>query len=150
MPTVAQQGDFGLLSPGSTTNYRFAEPNELTIIVSVLGQIKNPGRYEVSRKLNLLDLLSLAGGWTDLADVSDITVVRTVQSGGRSDRRVIRFDLEDPVRVPESSLALEQGDYVTVGRLTSVSFQEAIAYVSAAAVILTAIVTLSNTGNSGN
>jgi hypothetical protein len=139
---VSAQTDISLIPRGATTNYHYAEPNELTIIVSVLGEVKSPGRYEISRKMNLLDLLSLAGGWTASADMADVNIIRSVQLGARVERKMIRLDLEDPLRVPESALSLEQGDLISVGKSSQMSFQDAIAYVSACAVILTAIIAL--------
>ena len=42
---------FAQLSQGtatSATNYYFAKANELTLIVSVMGFVQRPGRYEIS------------------------------------------------------------------------------------------------------
>ncbi len=36
---------------GAASNYHFAEPNELTIVVNLLGEVRLPGRFEVSRKI---------------------------------------------------------------------------------------------------
>ena len=81
--TFAQIDRQGLsFSPqAGASNFRFAEPNELTIVVSVVGAVTNPGRYEVSLNVNLLDLIALAGGWTERADRSEVTLARLNPGG---------------------------------------------------------------------
>jgi len=50
--------------------------------VSVLGQVRNPGRYEMpSGKATVLDSLAMAGGLTPYANGSDIHVIREDQNG---------------------------------------------------------------------
>ena len=44
----------------TTTNYYFAKPNELTIVVSVVGNVSKPGRYEISKSIDLINLIALA------------------------------------------------------------------------------------------
>ena len=61
-----QLGQSGLLSATSvqqtTSNFYFAKPNELTIIVNVIGFVQKPGRYEISKSIDLVNLIALAGG----------------------------------------------------------------------------------------
>jgi len=44
--------------------------------VSVLGQVKTPGRYELTSRVTVLDTLAMAGGLTEFADKSRIVVLR--------------------------------------------------------------------------
>ena len=44
--------------------------------VSVLGQVKTPGRYELTSRVTVLDALALAGGLTEYADRGKIVILR--------------------------------------------------------------------------
>ena len=44
--------------------------------VSVMGEVRRPGRYEVRGATTLVDALALAGGFTEFASRSKITVLR--------------------------------------------------------------------------
>lgn len=48
--------------------------------VTVIGQVKTPGRYELKDRATVLDVLALAGGPTEYANRSRIVVVRQDQS----------------------------------------------------------------------
>jgi hypothetical protein len=129
---------------GATSNFHFAQPNELTIAVSLLGEIRMPGRYEISRGINLLDLLALAGGWTENSKRSDVMITRIVQVGQKVERTQMQVDLSDFTRVPESQLTLEQGDIINVGRSSTLTFGDVALYLSTAAVVTTAVITILN------
>ena len=45
--------------------FRYVEPGQATMRVSVWGNVEAPGRYEVQAGTDLLELLSLAGGPSD-------------------------------------------------------------------------------------
>jgi polysaccharide biosynthesis/export protein len=49
--------------------------------VSVLGEVKQPGRYPIDAKTSIIDLLAQAGGETDVAS-DTIYVLRTDSAGG--------------------------------------------------------------------
>ena len=129
---------------GGTSNFHFAQANELTIVVSLLGEIRVPGRYEISRSVNLLDLLALAGGWTDNSKRSEVFITRIVQSGQKVERTQLQVDLSDFTRVPEGQLTLEQGDIISVGRSSALTFGDVALYISTAAVVTTAVITILN------
>jgi polysaccharide export outer membrane protein len=44
--------------------------------ISVLGQVKNPGAYELKAGLTVVDAIALAGGLTDIADSNGTKVIR--------------------------------------------------------------------------
>ncbi len=58
--------------------------------VTVIGQVKLPGRYEVKDRATVLDMLAMAGGLTDFAAQDRIVVLR--QEGGATRR--LRFAYE--------------------------------------------------------
>jgi hypothetical protein len=133
---------FSLAPRAGTTNYRFAEPNELTITVSIIGEVRLPGRYEISRTINLVDLVALAGGWGPDADPSDVTIMKTTMIGGRLERKNIVVDLADPARVPERLLELQQGDHIAVGRSSWTTTQKYMIFLTAAAVLVNTYISI--------
>ena len=144
--TFAQFDQQGLsISPqAGASNFRFAEPNELTIVVSIMGSVQNPGRYEVSLNINLLDLIALAGGWTELADETDITLTRLVHSSTGLERKELRFDFSDLAAVKDNQLGLQQGDIVFVPASSALTFDDILRYVTALLVTVTAAITIAN------
>jgi polysaccharide export outer membrane protein len=82
--------------------------------VSVLGEVKTPGRYPVDAKTSVVDLIALAGGFTDLS-ASVIYVSRTDANGNIRKFAVNMRGLNDPKNnLPEQ--ALRGGDSVFVPR----------------------------------
>jgi hypothetical protein len=148
---VGQGGISSISGSGATTNFRFAEPNELTIVVNLLGSVQRPGRYEISRSIDLTNLLSLAGGPTDGANLDDIKITRMILKSATAERTEIGVNLSNLAKLNEADLVLRQGDVVFVGRNSGVTFQEVLSYLTSAAVVTTAvisIVVLTGPGNS--
>jgi polysaccharide export outer membrane protein len=65
--------------------------------VSVIGQVRTPGRYDLRGPSTVLDALALAGGFTDFAARRKITILRG--SGEKVER--LRFDYD--AAISESS-----------------------------------------------
>jgi polysaccharide biosynthesis/export protein len=59
-----------------------------SVKVTVIGEVKTPGRYEIKDRATVLDLLAMAGGFSEFADRDGIFVLR--QESGQT--RQIRFD----------------------------------------------------------
>lgn len=131
----------------STTNYHFAEPNELTIIVNVLGGVQRPGRYEISRTIDLMNLLSLAGGVVENGDLDKVRVTRTVKTATRVERKEITIDLSDLTRVSEAELLLNPGDYVFVPQSRPILFQDVLTYVTTIALLTISVISVVNSSN---
>jgi polysaccharide export outer membrane protein len=51
--------------------------------VTVIGEVKTPGRYELKSQSTVLDVLAMAGGFTQYAERSRIVVLRRQGSGTR-------------------------------------------------------------------
>ncbi len=134
----------GLLPEGRISNYRFASPGELTITVGLVGAVRPPGRYEVSRSVDLLDLLALAGGWTEFADLSEVSINRIVAGSDKGVRQTVVFDLSDFKELQRTTLALQSGDYVFIGTSRGITTSEIISYVTAVAVLVTTYITITN------
>jgi hypothetical protein len=74
--------------------------------VRVIGEVKNPGSYNLPVGSDFVDTVVQAGGFTDKADLSDIELIRFTPRGKRS----YDFSWKDLQNAP----ALEQGDIVMV------------------------------------
>lgn len=82
--------------------------------VSVLGEVKTPGRYPIDAKTSIVDLIALAGGFTDLS-ATVIYVSRADASGNVKKYAVNMRALGDP-RNTMPDQALRGGDTVFVPR----------------------------------
>jgi polysaccharide biosynthesis/export protein len=79
--------------------------------VSVMGEVKNPGRYEITASGTVLDALALAGGFTDFASISGIGILR---KDGEVVRR-IDFEYKKAIRGdPEKNFSVQPGDIIVV------------------------------------
>lgn len=59
-----------------------------SVKVTIIGDVKAPGRYEIKDRATVLDVLAMAGGFTEFADRDAIVVLR--QEAGRT--RQLRVD----------------------------------------------------------
>ena len=73
--------------------------------VSVIGQVKTPGRYDLKGPATVLDALALAGGFTEFASKRNITILRSAQR--------LRFNYDAAVSRGDN-LAIQPGDIVVV------------------------------------
>src|SRR2546428_580830 len=80
--------------------------------VSVIGEVKTPGRYELKSRATVLDVLAQAGPFTDFASRARIFVIR---SNGSAVKR-IPFNYNKVVSsdAPDGNFALQPGDIVVV------------------------------------
>ena len=80
--------------------------------VYVIGKIQNPGGIVVEKPITVLQALTLAGGFQDYANESDISIVRTL---GR-DHLVFEFNYKDVIKgkKAEENILLRSGDVVVV------------------------------------
>lgn len=81
------------------------------VSVSVLGEVRTPGRYELADGDGVIDALARAGGLTAFADDSAIFVIRRANKTPR-----VRFRYADLAAAAPTSLGFElvQGDVVLV------------------------------------
>ena len=78
--------------------------------VSVLGEVKKPGRYRIAQSATVLDAIALGGGFTDYAHRGKVVVLRP----GRGGVERLEVDVDRMVRRGEVPLALRPGDTVYV------------------------------------
>ncbi len=81
--------------------------------VSILGQVKEPGSFEIKGRLSLIELISLAGGFTKIASTNDVRIMRTMPDGSKNTIRVRASDIINRGR-EEDDVELRPGDIVTV------------------------------------
>ena len=80
--------------------------------IFVIGKVTKPGQYFSSRKIDVLQALSLAGGLTVYASEGSISILR--RNGNQI--QVFPFDYSDVIKGEdlEQNIMLEPGDTVTV------------------------------------
>ena len=108
--------------------------------VSVLGEVRQPALYPTEPGTSLLQLLTIAGGPTERANLRATRVVR--------DGRVFVVDLESGLAGGAAGrIVLYSGDYIVVPRrtgLTRENFSFAVSAVGAIAAVTAAFLTMQN------
>ncbi len=81
-------------------------------MVHVLGEVPRPGPFKLTHRNTLMEVLSRAGGFTPLANKSDVQVIRQDSAG----KRVIRVDVNAIIDDGQLDLdiPLEAGDVINV------------------------------------
>ena len=80
--------------------------------VYVMGEVVTQGALILKNKTTLLQVISLAGGFTPYAKKSDIVVIR---NNGKRDQRIsLSYERILSGKNPEQNLILEPGDTVVV------------------------------------
>jgi polysaccharide export outer membrane protein len=83
--------------------------------VSILGKVRQPGRFDVESSATVLDVLALAGGPNDYADTSGIYVLRRVGPGeGLYQRISASFAATVVAGKDNANLRMQAGDIVIV------------------------------------
>jgi polysaccharide export outer membrane protein len=83
-----------------------------SLMISVIGQVMKPGRYDLRAAATVVDALALAGGLKEFASRSDIVVIR---SQGATKRKLpFDYDKLDSTKSPQENFSLKPGDIVLV------------------------------------
>jgi polysaccharide export outer membrane protein len=87
--------------------------------VTVIGQVKTPGRYELKDRATVLDLLALAGGLSDFAARDRIVVLRqdpktTRQLPFAYDKLTARNGSNGPTTGGPENFCVQPGDVILV------------------------------------
>lgn len=80
--------------------------------IYVLGKVNRPGEYPLSRPLDVMQALSLAGGTAQFAAVNDIVVLR--RESGRQQAIRFRYGEVERGRDLQQNIELRSGDTVVV------------------------------------
>ena len=81
--------------------------------VSILGKVKQPGRYNLEGPTTVLDVLALAGGLTEYADADGIYILRLTASG-EYERIQARYSSSVSAGRSNTNVALIPGDIIIV------------------------------------
>jgi polysaccharide biosynthesis/export protein len=80
-------------------------------MVSVLGEVREPGRYPLDGRSTVLDMIAQAGGFTEFASRSRITLIRN--DGINTSRETLSF-AGMVRRDAQSNVLLKSGDVIVV------------------------------------
>jgi len=131
-------------NPGAVYQYSgsLTGTQQLKIRTYIWGQVRNPGLYIVPDDTDLLTLISSAGGPTENAKLSKISIIRSTMEG----EKVITVDLKEYLETGEAELIpiLKPGDTVIVSGSTYYAFTKAVNWLSQIAVILSVYIAISN------
>ena len=81
--------------------------------VSVLGEVRKPGRYDFKGQATVLDAIALAGGLSDFASRSRIVILRK-ESNGATKRIPVNYNKIVSASTDQDDLRLSPGDIVLV------------------------------------
>jgi len=80
--------------------------------VYVIGQVKSPGEFTMYKRLDVMQVLSLAGGLTAFASANDIKVLRRDSKGSKA-IEIEYGELEDGDEL-DKNILLKSGDVIVV------------------------------------
>jgi len=107
------------LSGGVPKERDFAVQSGDTILVPkgntffVFGEVRKPGSYQLDKETNVLEGITIAGGFTDKAAPGRVRVIRNTTTG---QQQVIEIDMNDVIKRGnrEKAVALQENDVVVV------------------------------------
>ncbi|MDW8137113.1 MAG: SLBB domain-containing protein [Bacteroidota bacterium] len=105
--------------------YYMARPGDLTVIVSIWGEVRNPGQYEVPAATDLVQLLSYAGGPLVTANLRRVRLIRRSAPGERPETVQI-VDVVRLIAHPADTPRLQPGDVIVLERRAGVRFTQEI------------------------
>lgn len=143
MPSFAQvlSGGLGPSLPSASAGsyYYVAKPGDLTMQINIWGQVRNPGRYEVSTSTDLVQVLSFAGGPTADAKLDEVKVTRFLRQEANIVRTEYFLDMEDLTHVDPGKLVLRPGDTIFLAQSGWTRFRDIATVVTTAAIITSAV-----------
>jgi polysaccharide export outer membrane protein len=93
------------------------QPNDTILVeqygsVSIIGEVRRPGNYPFKKGLTLLELISIAGGFTDIANIDGTSIVR-VEEGKK---KIIRVKVSQIIKGADKTkdIPLKPTDTVVV------------------------------------
>lgn len=91
------------------------DPNVIIFVIehshfSVLGEVRKPGNYEILGRLSLLEGISIAGGFTPVANEKRIKVLRHDQGG----EKTFFINLKDILDGRKPGVDIQAGDVIEV------------------------------------
>jgi len=106
-----RSGDFSkdfLLQPGD-----IVEVPEGRLRIAILGDVRNPGYLDYKENMQLLELISQVGGFTETAQIAKISILREEKNG---EKKVTFVNLKDILSGKSPDVPVRHGDTVYVPR----------------------------------
>ncbi len=142
---AAQQTQQNYQSANNSSAYMYSGTitgaEQLKIYAYVWGQVRKPGLYIVPDDTDLLTILSLAGGPTETAKLSQIKIIRP--TAGKE--KVFLVNLKKYMETGNEKMipVLKPGDTVVVSGTVFYGFTKITDFISKVAVILSVYLTIS-------
>jgi polysaccharide export outer membrane protein len=86
------------------------EANSYKVYVS--GQVRSPGVYRLRSETNILQIIIMAGGFTDWANQKKILIIQ--KEDGKEKRFTVNYKKIVKGKAPESNIILKPGDTIIV------------------------------------
>ena len=80
---------------------------------SILGEVRNPGHYEIMGQLHLVEAISLAGGFTPVANEKKVKIVRKDGNGETKLEVNVQAIIQGK---REEDVSIQAGDVISVGK----------------------------------
>jgi polysaccharide export outer membrane protein len=82
--------------------------------VSIMGEVKKPGSYPIKGRLTVVELISIAEGFTKIAAPNKVKIIRTNSDGSKEEIMVRVYDLVNKDSRDKENVVLRSGDVVMV------------------------------------
>lgn len=110
--TVAQTEE--LLKKSLDGDY-ILDPNVTVFVLehsrfSILGEVRKPGNYEILGQISLVEALSFAGGFTPLANLKKVNILRHDETG----KKTITVNVKDVMEGKNEGVNIQAGDVIEV------------------------------------
>ncbi len=129
--------------PMSPSYYALNWESGLTISVNLWGYVGKPGRYDVPTSTDLIQLISLAGGPIENAELDKVEIVRQVmQPDSTLKAEVIHVDLKKFKAKGEQPPSLLPGDTIIVPGSSTESLRLTLSILAPLFSLVTAVGTL--------
>jgi len=79
--------------------------------IFVLGQVKKAGSFPIRTRMSIIEAISLSGGFTDFADISNVVVTR--KGKDEKEKRFV-IDIKEIVNGTKENFYLNAGDIIFV------------------------------------
>ena len=125
---------------GTEANYYYANPGDLTILVSIWGFVQRPGVYEISNTIDLIRLISLAGGPQSYAKLKKVRIIRVYNQEKKEQeyRREFIINLSELTKLTPEDIKLYPGDTIIVDHTTWYTVKDVLTSLATVAIFLTA------------
>ena len=82
--------------------------------VTIMGEVRKPGAYPIKGRLTVVELISLAEGFTKIAAPNKVKVIRVNSAGVREEMPVRVYDIMNKDQADRENVVLRSGDIIVV------------------------------------